>query len=118
MFDTTLSKYDLFIFLIIFVKIIFVISAIANRYLSKKTSSSTWLENTQNIKVKTEFIFIALMSILLIYLFNPLTKSKPKITTETSYLLYLFGWIILFTADWGAFFTESKLYKTVKKQWM
>ena len=110
MFNTAISKYELFIFLIIFVKIIFLITAIANKYLLRKSSSSKWLEATSSIKAKTEFLFIALMSMLLIYLFNPLAKVKPAITKETYYLLYIFGWLLLFTADWAAFMQTTRIY--------
>jgi hypothetical protein len=114
MFDTFISKYDLFIYIIIFIKIIFVIATVYYKYLTKKSSSTAWLESTQNIKAKTEFIFIALMAILLIYIFNP--WSRPKITSETRYLLYLFGWILLFTADWSSFITVSSTYKLIMNQ--
>ena len=111
-----LGYYDFFIFLIIFVKIIFFISVFYNLYLSKKASSSIMIDNVRTIKKQTEFMFIALMALLLIYLFNPWNKIKPKITTETYVLLSLFGWILLITADWDTFLKQSFIYTQILKR--
>ena len=50
------------------------------------------------------------MSILLIYLFHPYQKSLPLITTETRFLIFLFAFILMTTANWGIFIKESPLF--------
>jgi hypothetical protein len=55
------------------------------------------------------------MSVLLIYLFNPRTERSVMIDYETKLLLYLFGFILLITADWGVFIHETPLFKKFQK---
>jgi hypothetical protein len=62
-------------------------------------------------KERTEFIFIASMSLLLIYYFRP-GHLKP-ITSESAMLFFLFGWILLITAKWDLFFKEAAWYKNI-----
>jgi hypothetical protein len=52
------------------------------------------------------------MAILLIYYFNPRFSKKP-INEETSFLFFLFGWILILTAKWGLFITEAPWYKQI-----
>ena len=51
------------------------------------------------------------MVILLIFLFNPRVNKILLIDYETKILLYIFGFILLITADWSLFFEESKFLK-------
>ena len=55
------------------------------------------------------------MAGLLIYLFNPRNDRSILITHETKILLYLFGFILLITADWNVFFHESPFFKKFQK---
>ena len=66
-------------------------------------------------KERLEFIFIILMAVLLIYLFNPRNDRSISIDYETKILLYLFGFILLITADWKDFFHESPTFKMIQK---
>jgi len=96
-----------FIYLIIIVKVIFIGLAIS--YLFYKMKNKTDDPKAKHIefwKERMEFIFICLMSILIIHLFNPRT---PQIVLpyEVRLLLFLFGIILLITADWSTFFHES-----------
>ena len=65
-------------------------------------------------KERLEFVFVALMSILFIYLFNPRTGTSILIESETKLLLYLFGIFLLITAKWSEFFKESKMFKRIQ----
>ena len=65
-------------------------------------------------KERFEFIFTALMAILLIYLFNPRADKTILIDKETKLLLYLFGFVVLIMAKWDIFFKESTLLKKIK----
>lgn len=106
------TSFDFFIFFIIVVKIIFIVSAIGHLILSYSTTSkSKKIDNKLSYwKKRTEFIFIISMAILLIYHFKP-GKHKP-IGEETALLFFLFGWILIFTAKWSLFVTEASWYKT------
>ena len=100
--------YVTFIFLI---KIGFVLMAIAHIYLKAKGKGKSDLDKKIVFwKERFEFIFIALMSILLIYVFNPRYDNINLIDKETKILLYLFGFILLITADWEVFFKESPFF--------
>ena len=93
--------YITFIFLI---KIGFIIMTITHIYLQAKGKKKSDLDkNILYWKERFEFIFIAMMSILLIYLFNPRVDRSVLIDKETKILLYLFGFILLITAKWNLF---------------
>jgi len=109
--------YYLYIGLIILTKLIFIILALTHLYLKfKKGDKYTELDKKiLYYKQKVEFIFIALMSCLIIYLFNPrYDRSKMLLTTEIKYILFLFGILLLVTANWGTFIKEPLLFKNVQ----
>ena len=54
------------------------------------------------------------MAGLIIYLFNPKYNRENLIDYETKVLLYLFGFILLITAEWSAFFKESSWFKKLQ----
>jgi hypothetical protein len=66
-------------------------------------------------KERFEFIFILLMAMLLIYLFNPRTDRIVMIDGETKILLYLFGFVLLITAKWADFFHEAEWFQYFQK---
>lgn len=105
------NSLDFFLFFIIFVKIVFIISAIGHLILSHSTNSKAEKIDPKLVywKERTEFIFIVSMAILLIYHFNPRFSKKP-IGEETSILFFLFGWILIFTAQWSLFIHEAPWY--------
>ena len=105
---------DYFIFFIIFIKIVFIISAIGHLILSHSTSPKAKNIDPKLVfwKERTEFIFIVSMSILLIYHFNPYLSKKP-IGEETALLFFLFGWILIFTAKWSLFIHEAPWYTNI-----
>lgn len=106
------TSIDYFLFFIILIKIIFVVSAIGHLFLSHSTTNRANKLDPKLMywKERTEFVFIISMSILLIYHFNPRLSKKP-IGEETSLLFFLFGWVLIFTAKWNLFITESNWYK-------
>lgn len=111
-----MEKFNMYITFIVLIKVGFVILAISHLYLKIKHKEHT--ETDKKIlfwKERLEFIFIALMSVLLIYLFNPRTDRSVMIDYETKLLLYLFGFILLITADWGIFIHETPLFKKFQK---
>ena len=106
-----MKYFDMYITLIFIVKIIFVILAVYRLYTKAKNPKSKQLEMIEKWKGRFEFIFITLMSILLLYLFNPRANRIGMIDGETKILLYLFGFVLLLTENWSSFIHESPLFK-------
>jgi cytochrome bd-type quinol oxidase subunit 2 len=106
----------MYIYLIFAVKIGFILTAVTHTYLKLKGKTNSDLDKKVVYwKERLEFIFIVLMAVLLIYLFNP-RKQKPEIIDgETRILLYLFGFVLLITAKWGDFIHEARWFKTFQK---
>jgi hypothetical protein len=110
-----MNKYNIYLTVIILVKVTFLILAGAHVYLTVKGEAKS--ETDKKIeywKEKLEFVFVILMAILFIYLFNPRTGTSILIESETKILLYLFGLFLLITAKWGDFFKESKMFKSIQ----
>ena len=115
---TFLEKYIYFIF---FIKVIFIILAILNLYLkkqiplekreNKKTDKIKKQIETQqkieNWKLHIELLFKFLMSMLIIYIFNPRYNRIHLINYEAKLLFFLFGIILVVTAHWKEIFKES-----------
>ena len=111
-----MEKFNMYITFIIFIKVGFVILAISHLYLKLKHKEHS--ETDKKIvfwKERLEFVFVILMAGLLIYLFNPRNDRSILITHETKILLYLFGFILLITADWNVFFHVSPFFKKFQK---
>jgi hypothetical protein len=108
---------EIIIYFIIFIKIIFLISTIGaivfNHYNETSASSKLLEVKFTYWKKKTEFIFVSSMALLLIYIFNPWYKNRKYISKKLEFLFYLFGFILLFTADWNDFFAESKIFQQI-----
>ena len=109
--------YFVYIMAIIFLKIIFVIlktTVVYNKLLKKEETETSktivyWAE-------RAEFVYTVLMAGLLIYLFrNGLKGNKICIKDkETLTLMYLFGFILIFTSNWSVFITESKWFNDIE----
>ena len=101
--------FDIGITIIILLKIIFIILLITQFYFKYKEPNNTKrLNNLKLWRKQIEFIFIFSMSLLLIYLFNPRINRLYMVDTETRLLLYLFGCILIISADWEKFLNDSK----------
>lgn len=86
--------------------------AITHIYLKIKGKENSDLDKkVQYWKERFEFVFIFLMALLLIYLFNTRRDRSIMIDHETKILLFLFGFVLIITADWELFFRDSKLLK-------
>jgi hypothetical protein len=90
--------YHLYLKSIIFCKIILILLILAEVYLWIKGKKETEMDKKlQKIKSKVENVFKILMSLLLVFLFNPRTDRSILIDYETKLLLCLFGIILLIT---------------------
>jgi uncharacterized BrkB/YihY/UPF0761 family membrane protein len=102
-----------YVYLIFAVKILFIILAIFHIYLKSKGQTDSNLDkNIVYWKDRIEFIFILLMSFFLIYLFNP--RQNRTIDKESKLLLYLFGFVLIITADWNKFLNQKKWVVNIK----
>lgn len=110
-----MNKYDMYVTAIFVIKIGFILMAITHVYLEIKGKEKTDLDKKILFwKERFEFIFTALMSVLLIYIFNPRYNNFNLIDKETEVLFYLFGFVLLITAKWRIFFEQSPLLKISK----
>ena len=101
------TKLDYYIAFLIIIKFIFTISALGHLLLSHSNSQLVKYDPSFLYwKERTEFIFIISMSILLIYYFYPFGSPAPM-SAETKLLFFLFGWILIVTANWKIFVTET-----------
>jgi hypothetical protein len=108
-----MNKYTMYLAFIIMVKVAFLILAVLHIYLKVKGKENS--ETDKKIeywKERLEFIFVLLMAMLLIYLFNP--HKSVVLTSETKLLLHLFGFFLVITANWGDFIRESLLFKRIQ----
>jgi hypothetical protein len=101
------SFLDFFILFIILVKISFLLSAIGNAVASKSDNIKIQLLQPKFkwLKERTEFIFVSCMSLLLIIYFRP--GSNLQVYGESRILFFIFGIILMFTANWSLFIKES-----------
>jgi hypothetical protein len=107
-----MNYLSIYIILIFAVKIAFMTLAIYRLYIkSKNPQDKKLLTKIEYWKARSEFTFITLMSILLIYLFNPRANNTNMINSETKLLLYLFGFVLLLTENWSTFIHEALWFK-------
>lgn len=105
------TKLDYYVAFLIIIKSIFFVSALGHLLLSHTNSQlSKYDPSFLYWKERTEFIFIISMSILLIYYFYPAGSPAP-ISFVTKLLFFLFGWILIVTADWKIFVTETPWFQ-------
>lgn len=107
-----MKKLDMYITFIFIVKIVFLILAVTHVYLKAKGKDKTELDNEILFwKERIEFVFVLLMSILLMYTFFPRRQIPIPIDYEMKVLFFLFGLILIITAKWEVFIEESPIYK-------
>jgi hypothetical protein len=103
-----MKKIDIYIKLIILFKTCFIIATVIELYLnfkSKKSSNLNKKSSDLNKKIsiwkkRFEFIFILLMAIFLIYLFNPRYDKSILIDGETKLVLFMLGITLLLILKW------------------
>ena len=110
-----MDYYTIYISIIFLIKIVFVILATVHLYLKFKNKTGSDLDKQVLFwRERIEFIFTSLMAFLLIYLFNPKNNRIFMINHETKVLLFLFGFILIITANWKTFFKESDVFKKIQ----
>lgn len=102
-----MSYFDSYLTLTFIIKIIFIILAIYGLYIKTFSPNTKLLGIIKFWKGKIEFIFIFLMAILFMYLFNPRYDHLYLIDSELKILLFLFGFTLLLTENWYDFINSS-----------
>ena len=111
-----MGYFNIYIYIIIVIKILFILTATGHIYLKIKHQENSDLdEKFLYWKERLEFVFVFLMACLLIFIFNPRKDNSRLMNKETKILFYLFGFILLITANWGTFFKESKWFKYLQE---
>jgi len=102
---STFQLVTMAVWLIIIFKLTFISSTLLHKYVNynKKSVFYKYDDKLMYVREFTEFVFILLMCLLIIYVFHPRKDHMQYMTDEIKMLIYLFGWIILITADWGSF---------------
>jgi len=111
-----MEKIDYFITFLLIIKVLFVVCALARVYLEHKKGEKNeeLIGKVEYWKDRFEFIFIAGMSLLLLYFFFP-RNNKPIVTTfETRFLFFVYGILVFINLDWKLFFSESKLIQFIQ----
>lgn len=117
-FEYLLDKFLVpLIYLIIGIKVLFLLSALSNAFLTKIIKNDKLIQKyskkLSTIKEQTEFVFIFFTSILMIAIFYPRQNNLKYINSHVKLLFYLFGWILIITAKWDLFFHESPILKKI-----
>ena len=112
-----MTAYNLLIILIIIIKVIFILlklTAFYNRVMGNK--DTLFSTNVLFWADRIEFIYTFLMAILIIALFKNAVKVGVLCIydKETIFLMYVFGFILLFTADWNEFISESTIITNIQ----
>jgi len=111
-----MTYFDGYLKILLIVKIIFVMLALLGLYVKLHNPNNTKLANILTYwKGRSEFIFISLMSVLFIYLFNPVNDHVDMIDFELKFMLFLFGFTLLLTENWYTFIHKSIFFKQKTK---
>lgn len=110
-----MSWFKNFVILIFIVKILYILLTLY--YILFKIRGEEKSEKGKKIyffKGRLEFLFKFCMAALLIYLFNPYYNNFKLIDDEVKLLLYLFGFVLIITANWSVIVKESVVFKKIQ----
>ena len=111
-----MEKFNMYITFIVLIKVGFVILAISHLYLKiKGKADSKTDKKIVYWEERVEFVFIFLMSLMLMYLFYPRSTKPIIIDYETKLLLFVFGIITIIGAKWDVFLKESPVFKKLQE---
>ena len=111
-----MKKYKIYIALIVLIKIIYTILEFVHLYFKHNNKINSEMDKKIVYwKVRVEFTFNILMSLLLIFLFNPYTDKTILIDHETKTLVFIFGIIIFISAKWSEFIDKPVWFQTLQE---
>jgi hypothetical protein len=108
------SYLDFFILFIIITKVCFLFFAIGDSALHHSTNN--YIQQVLVPKFGlwrsiSEIIYVVSMGILLIYIFKIREGGIHGIEDDVSFLFFLFGIVLILTADWSVFFKNYTWYQ-------
>jgi hypothetical protein len=107
--------YSALVYVTFAVKIAFIISILSDKYLLKfQPSNAELIKKFALMKGQLDFVFILLMSVILIVNFGPWV-TYVNIDTETKILFFVYGIIMPLEADYTTFFNQSVFFQYFKK---
>jgi hypothetical protein len=105
---------EIFVYFIIVIKILFLITSISYLLLSHITNPSNKIKSLNVFflgwKSKIELVFTILMSCLIIFIFTPWRDNTVFLTTEIKFLFYLFGFILILGANWELIIPDVTIF--------
>ena len=99
--------FNTFIYFTLFIKVCYFITYLAIIIFTHRHNEK-YIKELENMKHVLEFIFMVLISLFLLVLFNPFIKFNIVINDHAKLLLFFYGILVLLNADWELFFQESK----------
>lgn len=111
-----MDNYKIYITFILLLKLTLIIIVLGHLYFVIFDSSNELDKNFLYWRERIDFTFKIAMAILLFYIFNPFYDNTDKIDHETKLFFYLFGIILIITADWSTFIKESKFFHNVQTE--
>lgn len=116
-----MNFFNLVVYFTFLIKITFVVLAIYHgilvaknkKHKSDKTEKS--LQKVEYFKNRFELLFKFLMSLLLIYVFYPRRTIPIQQSFEFKVLCFVFGIILLLSANWETIFHDSIYIKYIEK---
>lgn len=110
-----MSWFNSFVILIFIVKILYILLTLYYiLFKIRDEENSNKAKKVFFFKGRLEFLFKFFMAALLIYLFNPYFNNFKLIDGEVKLLLYLFGFVLVLTADWSVIVKESVVFKKIQ----
>ena len=109
---------DFFILFIILTKVCFLFFAIGDGIMHHSTNKyiqTSLVPKFSNLRDITEIIYIISMAILLIYIFKIRENGIQGIEEDVSLLFFLFGVVLIITADWSVVFKNYTWYQQFVK---
>jgi len=112
---STLQIITAVVWVIIGLKLMFISSTLLHKYVNYNNESMFYKYDDKLVYVRkvTEFSFISLMCLLMIFIFHPRKQNMGYMTKEIKFLMYMFAWIIIISADWSDFFNQ-KIKNSIK----
>lgn len=109
---------EVIVYFIIVIKILFLLTSIGHLILSHTRHQNDKIIQADKKflgwKSKIEFIFTILMSCLLIFIFTPWYDNTHFMTSEMKFLFYLFGFILILSADWSIVLPKTSIGEVVQ----
>lgn len=100
--DKTIQLILLIIgYFVVLFKVAFIGFDIFYKLIEEKNKTEKRIEFFRKWKVRTELLYNVSMSLIIIYVFYPWENNKRFLTKEIYKLIFLYGVVSIFTANWN-----------------